>query len=180
MSLRRDFKLYYEGSYVGFRSDSGEVLPFYVYEVLGGGDTYDKESEDSLIFSGRLFKSSSKTKDIQVSLGSGLLVLSLPELGYVKHGDHCYWLSYRPVRAAQKGLSSNKVVGARLTGQLVLDIYKAAHEEPCSLRRQFFVRDGQIYYKGRFVGTILDGVESFLDVFSYVKDYYNKAFPRSA
>lgn len=177
MSLANDFRLYYRGTYVGYRTSGGRVVPFYVDEVSGGGRDYSLESQESLVFHGNvLYDDRSTSRNIE--LGDGTLVLELPELGYIVRRNAPVWLTYKPVHQASKGLSGRRLVGSALNADVARAIYLAIHEQPDDLARQFFFRgNGELHYKGRIIGTHENGTVTLTAQAAYLHPYVGKAFP---
>lgn len=176
MSLASDFHMYYSGTYVGYRLDSGRVVPFYVHDVIGDSDSYDAEAESSLVFRGLVLKDEVAI-DYNVTLGEGRLVLELPELGYVKIGNNWKWLSYRPVHMACKGLTGRRVIGSTVNNACARAVYKAIHEKPDNLARQFHLNQRSLNYKGREVGSNnSEGVISLYPEWKHLVSYAQKVF----
>lgn len=174
MSLASDMGMYYRSTYIGYRTSGGRVLPFYVHEVEGQGNDYSQESMDSLVFTGIVLYDD-REQHKSVELASGSLVLELPELGYIIVNNRPRWLSYKPVQQASKGLSSRRLVGSTLNGGVAKLIFKAVHEQPDNLARQFCFHNGKILYKGLNIGTIEGDV--YTVSCQYLVPYLSKAFP---
>lgn len=177
MSLAYDFSMYYRNTFVGYKGEDGRVYPMAVQEVSGNSDGYDQETMDNLVFHGIVLNDDRDVR-VDVRLGSGDLVLELPELGYIYQEGRPRWLTYTPVQQASKGLSSRRVVGARITNSIARAIYKALHDQPDHLARQFCFHNGTVLYKGVCIGTC----ESESDVViksnrQYLIPYLNKVFP---
>ncbi|MGL5014465.1 MAG: hypothetical protein ACRC6V_09285 [Bacteroidales bacterium] len=172
MSLVDDFRLYYRQTYVGYRTNSGRILPFYVQEISSGGSGID-----NLNFVGQVMYDDRNT-DRTVSIGSGKLILELPELGYVVYRGRPLWLSYRPVHQASKGLQGRRVVGSQMNNDLARAIYRAVNDQPNDLARQFLLADnGKLYYKKREIGTHSGDTATVKEAVSYLGAYLTKAYP---
>lgn len=176
MSLASDFHLYYSGSYVGYRLDCGRVIPFYVHEVSGDVDGHQVGSENELTFYGVILNDERHT-DANEVLGSGRLVLELPELGYVQIGNNWKWLSYRPVHMANKGLSGRRVIGNTVNNNTAKGIYRAIHTQSDNLSRQFHRTREFLNYKGREVGSNNpDGSISLYPEWKHLVPFVQKVF----
>lgn len=176
MSLASDFGMYYRSTYIGYRTSSGRVIPFYVSEVSGGDGSHSEESQQDLVFHGVCIYDDRSTER-NVRLGDGLLVLELPELGYIQVNGRHLWITYRPIHQASKGLSGRRVVGTGIGNNTAKAIYKALHDQPDNLARQFHKTDTTMSYKGRQIGTIEGTTLTLLKVGEYLVPYVGKVFP---
>lgn len=176
MSLADDFRLYYRQTYIGYRTNSGRVLPFYVQEVTGGGGNSGETGMNRLVFHGQVMYDDRQTER-EVRYSSDKLVLELPELGYVHHRGRNIWLTYRPVHQASKGLSGRRLVGSQMNNDVARAIYRAVHEQPDNLARQFsFDANGKLFYKKREVGSHAGGTVTIKSAVSWLSAYITKAF----
>lgn len=176
MSLARDFYNYYGNCFVGYKgSEDSPTLPFFVTQVRDDRRylySYGEEARNSLIFSGQVLDFEGGSRDVTEILGSGKIVLEMPELGYVSLGDQPYWVTFRPQRSMRKGLCSRRIEGLpeNLFGtRFAVEVYKKAFENPSPISRQFFLKGDTLLYKGRPVGRVADGKCSLNQLFKYLK-----------
>lgn len=178
MSLASDMSMYYRNTYIGYRTNGGRVLPFFIQEVNGrnSDSDYSQESMDELVFSGIVYYDD-REQNKNISFNSGRLVLDLPELGYIVLNGRPRWLTYRPVQQASKGLSGRRVVGVGMNASVAKLIYKAVQDQPDNLARQFCFHNGKVLYKGLEQGT-RDGDNVVLKHSSrFYAPYLLKAYP---
>ncbi|MGL5013647.1 MAG: hypothetical protein ACRC6V_05065 [Bacteroidales bacterium] len=176
MSLSADFQLYYRQTYVGYRTNSGRTLPFYIQDVTGGG-SHNDSGLNRLVFHGQVMYDDRQTER-EVRYNSEKLVLELPELGYVHYRGRNIWLTYRPVHQASKGLSGRRLVGTQMNNDVARAIYRAVNDQPNDLARQFsFDANGNLYYKRREVGTHSEGTATLKSDVPYLRAYLMKAYP---
>lgn len=176
MSLASDMSMYYRNTYIGYRTSAGRVLPFYVQEVHGGRDDYSEESMNSLVFVGIVYYDDRETTR-NIRMSDNALVLELPELGYIIVNNRPRWLTYRPVQQASKGLSSRRLVGSAMNAGVAKLIYRALHEQPDNLARQFCFHQGTVLYKGMNIGSVEDNTIVIKHLNRNYVPYVTKAFP---
>lgn len=181
MSIRDDFRMYYRGCYIGVRIE-GVVHPFYVDEVDGGGRDWSEASKNSLVFHGRTILPGNDIQFGHIRMDSGNVVLELPELGYIQHRGHHYWLRYRPQHAASKGLSSRRVSGVMsINDHIAAAIFAALHAQPNHTARQFAFVDDRVLYKGRVIGSTNEaGQVTLVEAARYLQQLISKVFPDKA
>lgn len=191
MSLRDDFNMYYNGTWVGYRPEGSDVIrPFCVQDVAYSSrrfnptteaERYGEQAIAALKFIGYYIQDGD-FHSVEGFLGDGRFVLDNPELGYVTVEGNKVWTTYRPHRSTKKGLCNRRVTGwpnsSRREREFLVNLYNDVSTMVDSNERLFDMRsDNTLHYKGRQIATVEGDVVTMNPAFNHVKPFVLKAFP---
>lgn len=182
--LASDYRLYYRNCMVGAKV-GGEIKPFMVSEVgynhhaydptvayaeSQGMDIEDVEEEsmipESFVYAPQAYEAMTFIGTLYDFAGNRIssetfnfndLVLDNPDLGYLKIGDDFHYVEYRPIRAAKKGVTGERLSCQSLyLGGSIHQIMAAAlnpvKPECVKLGGALLLR-AEVEYKGRKIGA---------------------------
>lgn len=170
MALAHDFSNYYNNTYIGYWLN-GVLVPFFVRSVHGGrGDNIETLKVD-----GYFMQDGERVFRDNVLLKKDNVQLELPEVGYIKLGDRVYWLRYRPQRTMSKGLCGRRLLGVQMNDRVAAAIYEKVTSHPIAL--QFITHRGNVLYKGRIIGEVVDGKWVIEKHYTYLVMFITKVLP---
>lgn len=180
--LSGDFSMYYRGTYVSRRDESGTLLVMYVREVYSEGD--GTQIED-LFFVGEAFdrRGTYINDGGQVTWPAIEINLNVPRMGYRLIGKTPVYLTMGVNnRTQKKGFCIDLVATYPRVSLNRPAIFAAVEDKHFEGRisRDLTLHDSTLMWRGSEIGSFTEGVLTLKKTYEHVRDFVCKLLERSS